>query len=97
MFVVQFSLNFRYTYILTLGISLCCQKWIITESESLKLNFPMYRHNGPRPCLQSSTTVLCDIIMSSDYTSGKRVPLRYHTAHVQLTDMQRYIHKLLIF
>ena len=37
--VVQFSPKFRKPYILTLAIILCCQKWIITESESLKLNF----------------------------------------------------------
>ena len=50
MFVVQFSLNFGYTFILTLAIILLCQKWIITESESVNPNFRMYRHNGPRPC-----------------------------------------------
>ena len=49
MFVVQFSPNFRCTYILTLAIILWCQKWIITESESVNLKFQMYRHNGPRP------------------------------------------------
>ena len=49
MFVVQFSLNFRFAYILTLAIILWCQKWIITESESANRNFQMYRHNGPRP------------------------------------------------
>ena len=49
MFVVQFSPNFRYTYILTSAIILWCQKWIITESESANRNFQMYRHDGPRP------------------------------------------------
>ena len=49
MFVVQFSPNFRGTYILTLAIILWCQKWIITESESVNPKFLMYRHNGPRP------------------------------------------------
>ena len=49
MFVVQFSPNFRGPYILTLAIILWCQKWIITESESVTLKFRMYRHNGPRP------------------------------------------------
>ena len=49
MFVVQFSLNFRCTYILTLAIILWCQKWIITESESVNPKFGMYKHNGPRP------------------------------------------------
>ena len=49
MFVVQFSLNFGWTYILTLAIILLCQKWIITESESVNPNIRMYRHNGPRP------------------------------------------------
>ena len=49
MFVVQFSPNFRNTYIFTSVIILPCQKWIITESESVNLNFQMYRHNGPRP------------------------------------------------
>ena len=49
MFVVQFSPNFRCTYILTLAIILRCQKWIITESESVNPKFQMYRHNGPRP------------------------------------------------
>ena len=49
MLVVQFSPYFRYTYILTLAITLWFQKWIITESESVNLNFPMYRHNGQRP------------------------------------------------
>ena len=49
MFVIQFSPNFRYTYILTLAIILWCQKWISTESESANRNFRMYRHNGPRP------------------------------------------------
>ena len=49
MFVVQFSPNVRCTYILTLAITLRCQKWIITESESLNPKFQMYRHNGPRP------------------------------------------------
>ena len=52
MFVIQFSPNFRCTYILILDISLWCQKWIITESESVNPKFQMYRHNGP--------TVLCD-------------------------------------
>ena len=32
------------------AIILCCQEWIITESESVNLNFQIYRHNGPRPC-----------------------------------------------
>ena len=61
MFVVQFSPNFRCTYILALAIILRCQKWIITESESVNLKFQMDRPNGPRPrpSLQS-TTVLCD-------------------------------------
>ena len=49
MFVVQFSPNFRYTYILTSAITLLCQKWIITQSESTNWNFQVYRHNGPRP------------------------------------------------
>ena len=49
MFMVQFSPNFRCTYILTLAIILRCQKWIITESKSVNLKFQMYRHNGPRP------------------------------------------------
>ena len=49
MFVFQFSPNFRCTYILTLAIILRCQKWIITESESVNPKFQMYRHNGPRP------------------------------------------------
>ena len=49
MFVVQFSPNFRCTYILPLAIILWCQKWIITESKSVNLKFQMYRHNGPRP------------------------------------------------
>ena len=49
MFVVQFSPNFRCTYILTLAIILWCQKWIINESESVNPKFQMYRHNGPRP------------------------------------------------
>ena len=49
MFVVQFSPNFRCKYILALAIILRCQKWIITESESVNLKFQMYRHNGPRP------------------------------------------------
>ena len=49
MFVVQFSPNFRCTYILTLAIVLRCQKWIITENESVNSKFQMYRHNGPRP------------------------------------------------
>ena len=49
MFVVQFSPNFRCTYILALAIILQCQKWIITESESVNPKFQMYRHNGPRP------------------------------------------------
>ena len=48
MFVVQFSPKFRCTYILTLAIILQCQKWNITESESVNLKFRMYRHNGPR-------------------------------------------------
>ena len=48
-FVVQLPPNVRYTYILTLAIILRCQKWIITESESVNLKFQMYRHNGPRP------------------------------------------------
>ena len=53
MFVVQFSPNVRCTYILTLAIILWCQKWIITESESVNPKFQMYRHNGqkPRPSL----------------------------------------------
>ena len=50
MVVVQFSPNFRWTYILTLAVILWCPKWIITESESVNPKFPMYRHNGPRPC-----------------------------------------------
>ena len=50
MFVVQFSPTFRCTYILTVAIILLCQKWIITESESVNLKFRLYRHNGPRPC-----------------------------------------------
>ena len=49
MFVVQFSLNFGYIYILTLAIILQCQKRITTESDSVNPNFRMYRHNGPRP------------------------------------------------
>ena len=49
MFVVQLSPNFRCTHILTLAIILWCQKWIITENESVNLKFQMYRHNGPRP------------------------------------------------
>ena len=49
MFVVQFSLKFGYTYILTLAIILSCQKWNITETESVNPNSRMYRHNGPRP------------------------------------------------
>ena len=49
MFVDQFSPHFRYTYILPLAIILWCQKWIITKSESVNLNFQMYRHNGPKP------------------------------------------------
>ena len=49
MLVVQFSQNFRYTYILTLAIILWCQKWIFTESESVNPKFKMYRHNGSRP------------------------------------------------
>ena len=49
MFVVQFSPNFGCTYILTLAIILRCQKWIITENESVNPKFQMYRHNGPRP------------------------------------------------
>ena len=49
MFVVQFSPKFKCTYILTLAITLRCQKWIITESESVNPKFQMYRHNGPRP------------------------------------------------
>ena len=49
MFVVQFSPNFRCTYILTSAIILRCQKWIITESKSVNPKFQMYRHNGPRP------------------------------------------------
>ena len=48
-FVVQFSPNFKYTYIFTSVITLLCQKWIITQSESANWNFCMYRHNGPRP------------------------------------------------
>ena len=62
MFVVQFLPNFRQTYILTSAITLLCQKWIITESESANWNFRMYRHNGPRPhpFLYTSTTILCD-------------------------------------
>ena len=39
MFVVQFSANFRCTYILTLAIILQCQKWIITESKSVNPKF----------------------------------------------------------
>ena len=39
MFFVQFSPNFGCTYILTLAIILCCQKWIITENESANWNF----------------------------------------------------------
>ena len=49
MFVVQFSPNFRCTYILTSAIILWCQKWMITESKSVNPKFQMYRHNGPRP------------------------------------------------
>ena len=49
MFVVIFSPNFRYIYILSLAIILWCQKWLITETESANRNFRMYRHNGPRP------------------------------------------------
>ena len=49
MFVVQFSPNFSCTYTLTLAITVWCQKWIITESESVNLKFRMYRHNGARP------------------------------------------------
>ena len=48
MFVVQFSPNFGKTYIFTIAIILLCQKWIITESKSVNLNFRMYRHNVPR-------------------------------------------------
>ena len=51
MFVVQFSPNYKDIYIiLTLAITLWFQKWIITESESVYLNFRMYRHNGQGPC-----------------------------------------------
>ena len=49
MFVVQFLPNFRCTYIFILAIILQCQKWIMTESESVNPKFGMYRHNGPRP------------------------------------------------
>ena len=49
MFVVQFSPNFRYTYILTSAIILWCQRWMITKSKSVNPKFQMYRHNGPRP------------------------------------------------
>ena len=38
------------SYILTSAIILWCQKWIITESESVNQNVRMYRNNGPRPC-----------------------------------------------
>ena len=49
MFVVQLLPNFKCTYILTLANILRCEKWIITESESVNPKFQMYRHNGPRP------------------------------------------------
>ena len=39
MLIVQFKLNFRYTYMLILAIILQCQKWIMTESESANWNF----------------------------------------------------------
>ena len=48
MFVVQFSPNISCTYILTLAIILWCQKWIISESESVNSKFQMCRHNGQR-------------------------------------------------
>ena len=48
-FVVQFSPYSRPTYILTSANILVCQKWIITENESVNPKFQMYRHNGPRP------------------------------------------------
>ena len=49
MFAVQLSPNVRCTCILTLAIILLCQKWIITESESVNPKFQMYRHNRQRP------------------------------------------------
>ena len=64
MFVVQFSQKFRCTYILTLAIILQCQKWIITESESVNPKFRMYRHNGLRP---HPYTVLCDMKQNLQY------------------------------
>ena len=48
MLMVQFKPNIWQTYILTLVIILQCQKWIMTENESVNWNFRMYRH-GPRP------------------------------------------------
>ena len=61
MFVVQFSPKFRCTYILTLATILQCQKWIITESESVNPKFQMYRHDGPRPHPSLYTKYYCTL------------------------------------
>ena len=58
MFVVQFSPNFRCTYILTSAIILWCQKWMITESKSVIRNFKYTGIMGQdlvHPYIQSTT------------------------------------------
>ena len=77
MFVVQLSPNVRCRYILTLAIILQCQKWIITESESVNPNFRMYRHNGPRP----RPTKLCPSTnpITSMFTTELHVCKQQHT------------------
>ena len=65
MFVVQFSPNFRCTYILTSAIILQC---IITESESVNLKFRMYRQNRPRPCPSLYTKCFRTLWFSNAYT-----------------------------
>ena len=59
MFVVQFSPNFRYSYILTLAIIQVCQKW------KVKVQIGIFKCTGImgqdliHPCIIQSTTVLC--------------------------------------